>query len=267
MRETLHTCREVEDVDVISALVEPAIDRAMAPLFGFTTNEMTRIRESGVGVYKNLTAGLAQIKPSIFEADNTVLVDAFSDVVGRPADAWTEQDYAIVFLCTVVLQPLSDLAANTLAFIAPHPELQEAARASRGGTTAFWSEAERYFISARYIHRQSFGDGMSVGANHIPGGARFICDIAAANRDPSRWPNPDDFDPARAPLSNLAFGAGPHRCLGVALSRQFLPQFLWGVLRVANVSPGKSPVKRRCTMAVEEPIEIPLAFKMLEVAR
>lgn len=43
--------------------------------------------------------------------------------------------------------------------------------------------------------------------------------IAAANRDPSRFPDPDRFDPHRAGPPSLAFGAGLHFCLGSAVSK------------------------------------------------
>jgi cytochrome P450 len=43
--------------------------------------------------------------------------------------------------------------------------------------------------------------------------------IVAACRDPRRYDNPDEFDIDREPGKQLAFGAGPHYCLGANLAR------------------------------------------------
>ena len=45
---------------------------------------------------------------------------------------------------------------------------------------------------------------------------------AAANRDPREFERPDEFVPDRRSNRHLAFGAGPHRCLGMHLAREEL---------------------------------------------
>jgi cytochrome P450 len=46
-----------------------------------------------------------------------------------------------------------------------------------------------------------------------------IISLAAANRDPARYDNPQALDIARADTSHLAFGHGIHHCLGARLAR------------------------------------------------
>lgn len=54
----------------------------------------------------------------------------------------------------------------------------------------------------------------------IPAGSRCLVLIGTANHDSRTFPEPGAFDPGRARLSHhLAFGAGPHYCIGAALAR------------------------------------------------
>jgi cytochrome P450 len=53
----------------------------------------------------------------------------------------------------------------------------------------------------------------------IPAGAAMLCLVASANRDEREYDDPDRFDIHRTIGHHLAFGYGPHFCLGAALAR------------------------------------------------
>jgi cytochrome P450 len=53
----------------------------------------------------------------------------------------------------------------------------------------------------------------------IPKGAVLHICLGAANRDPERWDRPDEYDVTRPMKPTLAFGGGPHVCLGMHVAR------------------------------------------------
>jgi len=62
-------------------------------------------------------------------------------------------------------------------------------------------------------------EAAELGGVPLPAGSRVLFVLAAANRDPSVFDNPGTFDRFRSPNPHLAFGAGPHLCLGAPLVR------------------------------------------------
>jgi len=53
----------------------------------------------------------------------------------------------------------------------------------------------------------------------LPNGAVLHICLGAANRDPLRWERPDDYVILRPLKPSLAFGSGPHVCLGMHVAR------------------------------------------------
>jgi cytochrome P450 len=53
----------------------------------------------------------------------------------------------------------------------------------------------------------------------IPEGSPVTAIIGAANRDPEVFTQPDEFEFGRSANRHLAFGSGPHRCIGAQMAR------------------------------------------------
>lgn len=68
---------------------------------------------------------------------------------------------------------------------------------------------------------------VEVGGVRIPAGARLMLMLASANRDEEVFEDPDTFDIDRGNANrHLAFGTGPHVCMGATLARREMRIFL-----------------------------------------
>lgn len=99
-----------------------------------------------------------------------------------------------------------------------HPDQFDLLRADRRLIPGFIEEAMRYENITTHFPRQTTEDAVLEGAA-IPEGSIVFGMIFAADRDPSRWDNPHDFDVTRHSKPSLAFSAGAHSCLGAQVAR------------------------------------------------
>jgi cytochrome P450 len=60
---------------------------------------------------------------------------------------------------------------------------------------------------------------LEVGGHVVQKGGQVVTLLAAANRDPDKFPDPDRFDVGRTDNHHLTFSHGIHYCLGAALAR------------------------------------------------
>jgi cytochrome P450 len=67
---------------------------------------------------------------------------------------------------------------------------------------------------SRLLTRDYDMDGITLLA-----GSRAILFYGAANRDGRKFPNPNTFDVMRGSAEHIAFGSGPHMCVGLHLAR------------------------------------------------
>jgi cytochrome P450 len=110
-------------------------------------------------------------------------------------------------------------AANTMFALLTHPDQLERVLADPD-TEVRWAveEALRWESPVAMEPRTAPTAVTWFGAD-VPAGARMLFAIAAANRDPSRFDDPDAFDVGRRPSPIMTFGIGAHFCLGAHLAR------------------------------------------------
>ena len=98
------------------------------------------------------------------------------------------------------------------------PELLERVKQDRSLIKPLTDEAVRWAPTDPMFSRWVTED-IDYFGQQVPAGSVVHLCIGAANRDPDRWENPDAFDIDRQPRSTLAFGGGPHICLGMHVAR------------------------------------------------
>jgi cytochrome P450 len=123
-----------------------------------------------------------------------------------------------------------NVIASSLHFMAQYPDVRDELIARPELVTDAVEEFLRMFGSVQTIGRTATTN-VTVGDDTIEQGSKVICALAAANRDPDEFPNPHTFDLHRGANRHMAFGVGPHRCLGSHLARLEIALALEGILR------------------------------------
>jgi cytochrome P450 len=80
-------------------------------------------------------------------------------------------------------------------------------------------ELLRYFSIADIGTGRFALSAAEIGGTTVRPGEGVIVSLLAANHDPAAFPEPERLDPARVGPRHVAFGHGPHQCLGQSLAR------------------------------------------------
>jgi cytochrome P450 len=104
-------------------------------------------------------------------------------------------------------------------------------------------ELLRYVSPVMQFRRTATADTV-LGDQRIRAGDKVVVWYGAANRDPEVFPDPHVLDLARDPNPHVAFGVGPHFCLGAHLARLELTEMLGELLGRASDLSIAGPVTR-----------------------
>ncbi|MGO9932593.1 MAG: cytochrome P450 [Steroidobacteraceae bacterium] len=135
---------------------------------------------------------------------------------GRPTTLEDMDDYAVLLFIAGL-----DTVVNGLGFAMRHlaqdPALQEKLRANPKLIPEASEEMLRRYtftVPVRRVGKDMVFDGVT-----MKEGERVMLYLPAADLDQKQFPHPDQYELNREEKAHIAFGGGPHRCLGSHLAR------------------------------------------------
>ena len=156
----------------------------------------------------------------------------------------------------------TNLINNAVICLLDHPDQRAVLRGRPALLPSAIEEVLRYRSPLQWMFRLTTRD-VELHGRTIPSGKLVLAMIGSANRDPKHFPDPNRFDVARDPNPHIAFGHGPHFCLGAPLARLegrvALTEFLASVRDFAPAS--GEPWEPRKGLHVHGPTHLPIRFK------
>ena len=159
--------------------------------------------------------------------------DLLSDLIRaeEAGDSLTVRE--IVGQCNLLLiagnVTTTDLIGNGVKALLEHPEQLAKLRADPALINNAVEEMLRYDTPVTNSGRIADRD-IRIGGCPVGRGESLSVSLAAANRDPAVYPEPDRFDIERADTHHQAFGGGRHLCLGAHLARLEAQEAILGLL-------------------------------------
>ncbi len=158
----------------------------------------------------------ASIEPVIGRGDTPSLIAAAAATGGLTTDEVVSNAAVLLF---GGIETTEGMICNAILHLLSHPDQLSAAVADRDLLTSAVAESLRLEPAAAVIDRYATADAL-VGGASIRRGDLVIVSIAAANRDPAVFAEPDRFDIRRRNArQNFGFARGSHFCPGAELAR------------------------------------------------
>ncbi|MFG2817406.1 cytochrome P450 [Streptomyces sp. NPDC048410] len=197
-------------VDPLVASLDPETRQGADPEFVKTAQEA----RTQLGMY---LAGLVE------ERAKDPRDDMLSDLAAGkgPDGAMTMMEVlsTAVLLLIAGHETTVNLITNGVLTLLRHPEYLQRLREDPDLSVNIVEELLRYEPPVQLVPQRTCVTDIEVRGVTIPKGSRIWLMLAAGNRDPERFKNPDRFDPDRDDLQHLGFGSGIHSCFGAPLAR------------------------------------------------
>jgi hypothetical protein len=246
-RDLLAAADEDAPFDVIGDYAHRLPGRVMRRILGMPADRLEELTAWSTDLFKVLvppqslpTYARLDATTAAFEDYFTALMalkktdpgdDVITDLAADGVDPGTALGLAVM-LFSVGQDTTENLIGNAVLALLRYPDQLEILREDPSLLGAAVDEAARFDTPVQGIAR-TCARSVVVGDETISAGERTIFMLAAANRDPEQFEDPDAFVIGRTVRSMLPFGGGAHFCLGAHLARLIAEEALGALIEHA----------------------------------
>ena len=181
------------------------------------TDEQRRQRDQALSDLNQYMAGLVERHRQQPGDDLLSRMATDTDAQGRMADPYLVATAALLLVAGH--ETTVNLLGNGMLTLLRHPAIFDRLRQEPDLIPATVEELLRYESPVQFLVSRTTLDEITLAGTTLPKGVLVTLALAAGNRDPARFPDPDRFDPERRDNEHLGFGSGIHICFGAPLAR------------------------------------------------
>ena len=228
-------------MDVIEDLAYPLPVTVICEMLGVPTSDQDVFKQWSADIARSLDAAIlpagSDVIPRGQEAGDALreyfrsLIavrrkhpqpDLLSALIAAEEEGDKLSEAELLSTCVLLLiaghETTVNLIGNGLLALLQHPDQMRALAGDPALIQTGVEELLRYDGPVQRTSRMTMAD-VEIGGKQIPKGSVVVAAIAAANRDPAHFPDPERLDITRRDNRHIAFGFGIHFCLGAPLAR------------------------------------------------
>ncbi|GAA2676456.1 MULTISPECIES: cytochrome P450 [Actinosynnema] len=215
------------EADLLADYTSPLPSDVVCELVGIPAPDRERWRAHGSAVVSGDLQGLVAAIPDVMEGAKAAVAhrranpgdDLLSWLLEVENGLTDTELVTLVWHLVLAGQTPANLIVNALEALLAHPD-QLALLRERPELAPRAVEELTRWATPQLMATPRFGaEEVEIGGETIPAGAPITASLVGANRDPRSYTDPDRLDLTRAEGGHLAYGHGPHFCLGAAFAK------------------------------------------------
>ena len=178
-------------------------------------------------------------------------------------DAMSDVDLQVTGMLLLIAghETTVNLITNGMLTLLRNPEALARLRREPAWVVPVVEELLRFEPPVQYLPNRAALADITIDGTTIPKGSSLTLLLAAADRDPGRFTDPDRFDPDRPDNQHLGFGSGLHYCFGAPLARLEVHLALAALAsRLDNPRLTEDPPPYRPSPVLRGPIHLPVGY-------